>query len=138
MLRAVLGGDGAGAAERGAQRRRPLHTDDPDLAAAWDELESFLDGDDQPAHGGPSSASGTTGAGAPHPREPLRADYATLGVAFDAPLNEVKRAYKRLMQAHHPDRFAHDPARQADATRKAALINSAFARIEREVRAARE
>ena len=139
MLRTVLGGDGAGAADRGPQRRRPLHTDDPDLAAAWDELESFLDADDATAGRGRSSTSGTTGAGgAPHPREPLRADYATLGVAFDAPLSEVKRAYKRLMQAHHPDRFAHDPARQADATRKAALINSAFARIEREVRTARE
>ncbi|MDE0027346.1 MAG: J domain-containing protein [Spirochaetaceae bacterium] len=138
MLRAVLGGDGAGAADRGPQRRRPLHTDDPDLAAAWEELESFLDGDDESTDGARSSTSGTTGAGAPHPREPLRADYATLGVAFDAPLSEVKRAYKRLMQAHHPDRFAHDPARQADATRKAALINSAFARIEREARTARE
>ena len=136
MLRAVLGG--AGTADRGAQRRRPLHTDDPDLAAAWEELESFLDADGDRADSGPAAASGTTGAGAPHPREPLRADYATLGVAFDAPLSEVKRAYKRLMQAHHPDRFAHDPARQADATRKAALINSAFARIEREARTARE
>lgn len=136
MLRAVLGGAGAGTADRGAQRRRPLHTDDPDLAAAWEELESFLDGDG--ADSGAASASGTTGARAPHPREPLRADYATLGVAFDAPLSEVKRAYKRLMQAHHPDRFAHDPTRQADATRKAALINSAFARIEREARTARE
>ena len=135
MLRTVLGGDGA--ADRGAQRRRPPHTDDPDLAAAWEELESFLDADDEPAAGRSSSTSGTTGAGARHPREPLRADYATLGVAFDAPLSEVKRAYKRLMQAHHPDRFAHDPARQADATRKAALINSAFARIEREARGAR-
>lgn len=137
MLRTVLGGDGAGAAGRGAQRRRPLHTDDPDLAAAWEELESFLDADDEPAGSGPSSTSGTAGAGAgaPHPREPLRADYATLGVAFDAPLNEVKRAYKRLMQAHHPDRFAHDPSRLAAATRKAALINSAYARIEREARA---
>ena len=135
MLRAVLGGDGA--ADRGAQRRRTLHTDDPDLAAAWEELESFLDGDGEAADGR-SSAYRTAGAGTPHPREPLRADYATLGVAFDAPLSEVKRAYKRLMQAHHPDRFAHDPARQADATRKAAIINSAFARIEREIRSARE
>ena len=101
-----------------AQRRRPLHTDDPDLAAAWEELESFLDADGDTADSGRSSTSGTTGAGARHPRESLRADYATLGVAFDAPLSEVKRAYKRLMQAHHPDRFAHDPARQADATRK--------------------
>ena len=140
MLRTVLGGDGPGIETRGPQRRRPLHTDDPDLADAWDELESFLDSDQEPAPGETSSASstsGTSGAGGAHPREPLRADYATLGVAFDAPMSDVKRAYKRLMRAHHPDRFTHDPARQAAATRKAAHINSAFARIERDARATR-
>ncbi len=138
MLRTVLGGDGPGTETGGPRRRRPLHTDDPDLAAAWDELESFLDSDQEPAEparGGASSASGASGGA--HPREPLRADYATLGVAFDAPMSEVKRAYKRLMRAHHPDRFTHDPARQAAATRKAARINSAFARIERDARATR-
>ena len=138
LLRTVLGGDDPGSATRGARRRAPPHPDDPDLAAAWEELESFLDTDGEPAASGASSASSTTGAGAAHPRERLRADYATLGVAFDAPLSEVKRAYKRLMRAHHPDRFAHDPARQAAATRKAAHINSAYARIEREARSARE
>ena len=138
LLRTVLGGDGPGAVTGGAQRRRPLHTDDPDLAAAWEELESFLESDEQPAGHGPSSASDRTGAGAAHPPDPLRADYATLGVAFEAPLSDVKRAYKRLMQAHHPDRFAHDPARQAAATRTAARINAAFARIERAARAARD
>ena len=138
LLRTVLGGDAPGSAAGGAQRRAPLHTDDPDLAAAWDELESFLDADGEPAGNGPSSASSATSARAAHPRERLRADYATLGVAFDAPLSDVKRAYKRLMRAHHPDRFAHDPARQAAATRKAAHINSAYARLEREARGARE
>ena len=138
MLRTVLGGDGPGAETGSPRRRRPLHTDDPDLAAAWDELESFLDSDqepEEPARGGASSSSGASGGA--HPREPLRADYATLGVAFDAPMSEVKRAYKRLMHAHHPDRFTHDPARQAAATRKAARINSAFARIERDARTTR-
>ena len=134
MLRTVLGGDGSASAAGGPQRRRPFHTGDPDLADAWEELESFLDSDQEPAAGGASSASSGSGASggaaAPHPREPLRADYATLGVAFDAPLGEVKRAYKRLMQEHHPDRFAHDPSRQAAANRTAARINAAFARIE--------
>ena len=134
MLRTVLGGDGTGPAAAGPRRRRPFHTDDPDLADAWEELESYLDGDQEPASGGASSTAsgrGTGGSAAPpHPNERLRADYAALGVAFDAPLSEVKRAYKRLMREHHPDRFAHDPARQAAATRTAAHINAAFARIE--------
>ena len=98
MLRTVLGGDGPGTDTRGPQRRRPLPTDDPDLAAAWEELESYLDSDQEPVRGGTSSASSTSGASTAHPREPLRADYATLGVAFDAPMSEVKRAYKRLMR----------------------------------------
>ena len=138
MLRTVLGGNSTGSAAGGPQRRRPLHTDDPDLAAAWEELENFLDSDEEPAPDRASSASSRTSANAPHPREPLRADYATLGVAFDAPLSEVKRAYKRLMQAHHPDRFTHDPGQQAAATRKAARFNSAFASIERATRRARD
>lgn len=134
MLRTVLGGDGSGPAAAGPQRRRPFHTADPDLAEAWEELESFLDDDREPADGNASTASSGSraggGAAAPHPRERLRADYATLEVAFDAPLRDVKRAYKRQMQEHHPDRFAHDPARQAAATRRAARINAAYARIE--------
>jgi DnaJ-domain-containing protein 1 len=130
MLRTVLGGDGTGPAAGATQRRRQFHTGDPDLADAWDELERFLDSDQEPAPGGASRARSGTGAAAPHPRERLRADYATLGVAFDAPLGDVKRAYKRLMREHHPDRFAHDPRQQAAATRKAAHINAAFEHIE--------
>lgn len=138
MLRTVLG-EGAGSATRRARSGRPPHgrpghADDPDLAAAWDELEDYLkSGDAEPAPGAGSASSGARDR-ATHPREPLRADYATLGVPFDAPMSDVKRAYKRMMQAHHPDRFAHDPKRQADATRKAARINDAFARIEQAAR----
>ena len=133
MLRTVLG-EGTGSNTRRARHGRPGHTDDPDLAAAWDELEDFLkSGNAQHATGAGSASSGARRR-AEHPREPLRADYATLGVPFDAPMSDVKRAYKRMMQAHHPDRFAHDPGLQADATRKAARINDAFARIEHAVR----
>lgn len=126
-------GDGATSVPR---HGRPRPGDDPDLAAAWDELEDFLEsGEEGGTDSGATSTASATGDRAAHPREPLRADYATLGVPFDAPMNEVKRAYKRLMQAHHPDRFAHDPERQAAATRKAARINNAFGRIERATRA---
>lgn len=130
LLRTVLG-SGDPATGAGQQRRRPLHTDDPDLAAAWEELEGFLDGDDG-ATDGASSASSGAGADArtEQPSDELRSAYATLGVTFGAPMSEVKRAYKRQMQAHHPDRFGHDPKLQAAATRKAAHLNAAFARIE--------
>jgi curved DNA-binding protein CbpA len=42
------------------------------------------------------------------------------------------------MRAHHPDRFATDPDRLAAATRKAAQINAAYARIDRADRASRQ
>ena len=32
--------------------------------------------------------------------------YATLGVSPEAPDTEVKRAYRRLMSRHHPDKLA--------------------------------
>lgn len=136
LLRTVLGGDQGSAA--GHRRGRPQRPADPDLAAAWEELDAFLDsgaeadeGPRQRAAGGGRHSAATAG-----PREHLRRDYAALGVAFGAPLSEVKSAYKRLMRTHHPDRFANDPRRQAAATRKAAAINEAYARIERASRTA--
>lgn len=54
-------------------------------------------------------AGGGAGAGAPPRREPtrdtLRDAYAILGVAAAAPDADVKRAYKRLMNQHHPDKL---------------------------------
>ena len=137
-LRTVLGGDAGTAA--GARRGRPPHGADPDLAAAWEELDAFLDSDADAAGGG-ASPRGAPGGGqrpaaATGPHEHLRRDYAALGVAFGAPLGDVKSAYKRMMRAHHPDRFANDPRRLADATRKAARLNEAYARIERASRTA--
>ncbi|HYM15164.1 MAG TPA: J domain-containing protein [Dehalococcoidia bacterium] len=48
--------------------------------------------------------------------------YATLQVHPDVTDAEIKRAYRRLMRAVHPDANTHDP----DANRKAALLNDAF------------
>lgn len=48
--------------------------------------------------------------------------YATLQVTPDATDTEIRRSYRRLMRAVHPDANAHDP----EATRKAARLNHAF------------
>jgi hypothetical protein len=48
--------------------------------------------------------------------------YATLRLHPDASDAEVKRSYRRLMRAVHPDANAADP----DATRKAAALNRAY------------
>ena len=140
LLRTVLGGDGGTTTSSGRRPGRPSHIDDPDLAAAWDELEDYLDSDD-PASGAGGGGrqqhrpgGGDRTAAKKDPRPHLRADYETLGVPFGAPMTDVRRSYKRLMRAHHPDRFANDPGKQAAATRKAARINDAYSRIERDHR----
>ena len=50
------------------------------------------------------AASGAESASRTGPT--LEDAYATLGVAPDAPDAEVKRAYRRLMSRHHPDKLA--------------------------------
>nr|MBA2492389.1 DnaJ domain-containing protein [Gammaproteobacteria bacterium] len=39
-------------------------------------------------------------------RDTLEDPYATLGTTKDAPDAEIKKAYRRLMNQHHPDKLA--------------------------------
>ncbi|MBN2510696.1 MAG: J domain-containing protein [Spirochaetales bacterium] len=113
---------------------------DTDFTSAWDELEDFLQSDrfkeSGPSASGSSSSGesgfGPTSGGQKKPAVPeyLRCDYETLEVAFGAGLTEVKKAYKMKILKYHPDRYASNPEGQHAATRKAALINEAFQRIE--------
>ena len=48
--------------------------------------------------------------------------YETLGVSRDAPVDEIKRAYRRLAKQHHPDVNNHDP----DAETKFKTVNEAY------------
>ncbi|WP_372719578.1 co-chaperone DjlA [Immundisolibacter sp.] len=70
---------------------------------------------------------GTTGGGrrgAPNaPR--IAQDYALLGVSPNADVADIKRAYRRLMSRHHPDRAGDD----AGATARAQGINEAYRRV---------
>lgn len=51
-----------------------------------------------------------------------------LGVAADAPLAEVRQAYRRQLGRHHPDRFARgDAAQQAAATERTRRLQEAWA-----------
>ncbi len=55
---------------------------------------------------------------------------AVLGVATDASEAEIKRAYRRLMKEHHPDRVASlSPAKQAQAEERSKEINRAYAQL---------
>lgn len=104
---------------------KPENLSDPDMQAAWDELNDFLNADS-----GSSSQARTE-----RPRSSFRESsipaavreaYATIGVPSTATNEEIAKAYKALLLKHHPDRFANDPAKLASATEKTKLINRAF------------
>ena len=72
----------------------------------------------------------------PNPEDPLITiarelvrDYHNLEIKPGAAVDEVKAAYKTMIKQYHPDRFAHDPAKQATATAITSKLNQSYARI---------
>ena len=68
--------------------------------------------------------------------------YRTLGLPEGAGLEEVKKAYRRMMRQHHPDKHSTDAAAEARAHARAQQINEAYRELTalltgRESRAAR-
>lgn len=135
-----------GRASPGGARR----SGDPDLDAAMDELDDYLDKDRAAAEqrqkarleaeararsaagagsrqGGASPGAGARNAG-PNPR--LVAAYGTLGLPYGAPFAQVKAAYKKLLMLHHPDRHHASPGDLKKATELSAKINAAYQLIE--------
>jgi DnaJ-domain-containing protein 1 len=122
---------------------------DPDLDAAYDELDEFLKtgknekkearSDGFTGQRAWSDPYGTGNAGpkrtsAPHGPagvpESLRKDFSELGVAFGADAETCKAAYKKLLKIHHPDRHAGHPGNMKKATEKSSRINASYQRIE--------
>jgi DnaJ-domain-containing protein 1 len=120
---------------------------DPDLDAAYDELNDFLNKDmgeterrarDQQRKAQQSTGSASTGhneklrgqATPPGPHPGLLRDYKTIGVPFGSKLAEVKTAYKKILIVNHPDRHAKDPEAMKRATTISSSVNAAYQRIE--------
>jgi DnaJ-domain-containing protein 1 len=111
---------------------------DPDLEAAFEELDEFLNPgktgasfkDDAKDDAAGSERSYRKPAGGQVP-ESLRPDFAELGLPLGASPEECKAAYKKLLKLHHPDRHAGHPGNMKKATEKSARINAAFDRIEK-------
>ncbi len=126
------GETGQTARPSGGSSSRPA---DPDLAAAWDELNDYLGaeregtgGNDTAGSGGRRDGSGGT-RGSRTPPETLRTDYANLEVPFGADIETVRRSYKRLMLRYHPDRHSGNPEKLRVATEITKKVNQSFERI---------
>lgn len=116
---------------------------DPDLDAAYEELNDFLGGAAGSGRSGSTGRSENNGAGGfrsagqgfagkvPSVPESLKGDFAELGLPPGSSPGDCKSAYKRLLKLHHPDRHAGHKENMRKATEKSARINAAYDRIRR-------
>lgn len=56
--------------------------------------------------------------------------YSTLGVSPNATDDEIKSSYRNLARKYHPDNFASDPQKRAEAEEKMKEINEAYDQIQ--------
>ena len=68
------------------------------------------------------------GHGLPHSAELARC-YQFLDLPFGAPMEQVTKQWKTYLKQCHPDRYAQDPAKQADATILTQQLNDAYQKI---------
>jgi DnaJ-domain-containing protein 1 len=114
---------------------------DPDMDAAYEELDDFLNrketyysskaGNTDQYTWQDSKPAGERSTGAKHPPEELRPDFECLGVPFGADMETCKTAYKKLLKIHHPDRHAGHEGNFKKATERSAKINASWDRIEK-------
>jgi DnaJ-domain-containing protein 1 len=146
FLRGLMGDSDERPAARPSEGAGPQWRD-PDLRAAWEELEDYLGGSGAggagSGAGGPGGPGRTAGAGGdagqgtggrarrPEPPvdESLRQDFANLEVPFGADIETVRNSYKSLMLKYHPDKFTADPQKQRVALEITKKINQSFERI---------
>jgi len=116
------------------KRRAHRSSSDPDLNAAFEELNDYLKGGDggkKSAGDGDERKTGSGSAGErkkPMPEE-LKKDFAELGLSPDASAEDCKAAYKKLLKLHHPDRHAGHEGNLKKATEKASRVNAAYDRL---------
>jgi len=115
---------------------RSSSSGDPDLDAAFEELDDYLNRDylhqrEKKPGGGARYENVNQPTGKKLPPEELRKDFELLGVPFGADEEKCKIAYKKLLKIHHPDRHAGHEGNYKKATEKSAKINAAYDRIEK-------
>ena len=119
----------------GSSGERSRSRGDPDLDAAYEELNDFLnkDGSKSFRRSTENNQSGyyEKTSSVKLPPESLRTDFEYLGVPFGADNETCKAAYKNLLKIHHPDRHAGHEGNYKKATERSAKINAAYDRIEK-------
>jgi DnaJ-domain-containing protein 1 len=133
--------DGA-KSESGSPNSRKRSFGDPDMDAAWDELNDFLNedapsssrgsgqqaGPDTGASFGAAAGNFTRQGGIP---DELKQDYANLGVPFGSSFEKVKASYKKMLMQYHPDRNSDNPEKLRIATEITQKINISYQRLEK-------
>jgi len=116
-----------------AGRFKSGNSSDPDLNAAYEELDDFLNGKKEGSYSWKDEEKEEPGvsSNAKLPPEELRSDFQYLGIPFGADIETCKAAYKKLLKTHHPDRHIGHEGNYKKATEVSAKINTAYDRIER-------
>lgn len=92
---------------------------------AWDADASHQDWSTSADDVSASGAGASTASGLPFSAE-LAACYRALDLPFGAPMEQVSRRWKTYLKQCHPDRYATDPGRLADATRLTQELTRAY------------
>jgi hypothetical protein len=99
--------------------------------STWEtDFETHEHTHDDPFHRSPPPFEDPApdGHGLPHSTEVARC-YRLLDLPFGVPMTQVTRQWKTYLKQCHPDRYANDPAKQADATFLTQQLNDAHQKI---------
>ena len=113
----------------GSKGWRSTSGGDPDLNAAFEELNDFLGGKGDRENNGENGKQENEGKKKRPVSEELKSDFAELGLSPDASVEECKEAYKKLLKIHHPDRHANHEENMKKATAKTARVNASYERL---------
>ena len=133
VIKSYLSDDDYGADGHNSREQRRNSRGDPDLDAAFEELNDFLGGKEDSGKARDSGKETGSAAGErirPVPAE-IRKDFAELGLSPGASAAECKDAYKKILKMYHPDRHTKNPEAMKEATEKTARINAAYDRLEK-------
>jgi hypothetical protein len=97
-------------------------------ASWWDTGPDPWYDTDPPRHTSPPPFETHTASGLPYSEE-LAQYYRALDLPFGAPMAQVNKRWKAYLKKCHPDRYANDPVRQADATKLTQELTRAHEKI---------